>query len=153
MGAPSLKARPTATGIKLTDLSLGLKGMLLQGDASWDGAPGSTISWYKGKVAGKNLADVLKAWGYAPNVTSDSFELNADGRWPGSPAWVATKRYSGSLDATLRRGQFVEVEGGAQALGFLHRGGARALAGEQHALPCDGGLVGERAQGLQRGFV
>lgn len=116
VGGWSLKARPTATGIKLTDLSLGLKGMLLQGDASWDGAPGSTISWYKGKVEGKNLADVLKAWGYAPNVTSESFELNADGRWPGSPAWVATKRYSGSLDATLRRGQFVEVEGGAQAL-------------------------------------
>jgi len=116
VGAWSLKVRPTAAGIRLSDLSLGLKGMLLQGDGGWEGTPGSTSSWYKGHVEGKNLADVLKAWGYAPTVTSESFELNADGRWPGSPAWIALKRYSGSLDATLRNGQFVEVEGGAQAL-------------------------------------
>ncbi len=35
---------------------------------------------------------------------------------PGSPAWVATKRFSGTLDASLNKGQFVEVEGSAQAL-------------------------------------
>lgn len=116
IGGWSLKTRPTPTGTKLSDLSLGLKGMLLQGDGAWEGTPGSTSSSYKGKADGKNLADVLKAWGFAPSVTSDSFELNVDGRWPGSPAWIGVKRYSGSLDATLRRGQFVEVEGGAQAL-------------------------------------
>jgi len=59
---------------------------------------------------------VLKAWGYAPSTTSQDFELNVDGSWPGSPAWAALKRFSGSLDATLNRGQFVEVDGGAQAL-------------------------------------
>ena len=116
IGAWSLKVRPSPTGIQLLDLSLGLKGMLLRGVGSWDGTPGATISWYKGSVEGKNLADVLKAWGFAPSVTSESFELFADGRWPGSPAWIGLKRYSGSLDATLRSGQFVEVEGGAQAL-------------------------------------
>jgi uncharacterized protein (TIGR02099 family) len=116
VGAWALKARPTAAGVRLSDLSLGLKGILLQGDGGWEGAPGSTSSWYKGRVGGKNVADVLKAWGFAPTVTSDAFELNADGRWPGSPAWMGVKRYSGSLDATLRSGQLVEVEGGAQAL-------------------------------------
>ena len=116
VGAWALKVRPTATGIRLSDMSLGLKGLLLEGEGSWEGAPGSTASWFKGRMGGKNLADVLKAWGFAPTVTSESFELNVDGRWPGSPAWVGLKRYSGSLDATLRRGQFVEVEGGAQAL-------------------------------------
>ncbi|MGV8919137.1 MAG: YhdP family protein [Pseudomonas sp.] len=116
VGAWSLKSRPTPTGIRLSDLSMGLKGMLLQGEGSWEGAPGATRSWYKGRIEGKNLADVLKGWGFAPTVTSQSFELNVDGRWPGSPAWIGTKRFSGSLDATLRQGQFVEVEGGAQAL-------------------------------------
>ena len=116
MGGWALKVRPTATGIRLSDLSLGLKGLLLEGEGSWEGAPGSTGSWFKGRLAGKNLADILKAWGFAPTVTSESFELYVDGRWPGSPAWVGLKRYSGSLDATLRQGQFVEVEGGAQAL-------------------------------------
>lgn len=116
VGAWSLKTRPTATGIRFSDVSMGLKGLLLQGEGVWEGTPGATSSWYKGRLDGKNLADVLKGWGFAPTVTSEDFELSADGRWPGSPAWVALKRFSGSLDATLRQGQFVEVEGGAQAL-------------------------------------
>ncbi|KTC36937.1 hypothetical protein AO265_29470, partial [Pseudomonas sp. ABAC61] len=64
---------------------------------------------------GLNLG-MLKGWGFAPTVTSENFHLDVDGRWPGSPAWVGLKRFSGSLDATLNKGQFVEVEGGAQAL-------------------------------------
>jgi uncharacterized protein (TIGR02099 family) len=116
VGAWALKVRPSASGIRMSDMSLGLRGLLLEGEGSWEGAPGSSASWFKGRLGGKNLADVLKAWGFAPTVTSDSFDLHVDGRWPGSPAWVGLKRYSGSLDATLRRGQFVEVEGGAQAL-------------------------------------
>jgi uncharacterized protein (TIGR02099 family) len=116
IGAWSLKVRPTAKGIALNNLDLGLKGMVLQGTGGWEGQPGASNSWYKGRLGGKNLADVLKGWGFAPTVTSEDFHLDVDGRWPGSPAWVALKRFSGSLDATLRKGQFVEVEGSAQAL-------------------------------------
>ncbi|WP_277960894.1 YhdP family protein [Pseudomonas sp. RIT-To-2] len=116
MGAWALKIRPNGKGIALKDLDLGLKGISLVGQGSWEGAPGASASWLKGNLKGKNLADVLKAWGYAPSTTSQNFELNVDGSWAGSPAWAALKRFSGSLDATLNRGQFVEVEGGAQAL-------------------------------------
>ena len=116
IGAWALKLRPTAKGLAMNDLDLGLKGMQLQGAGGWEGAPGASGSWFKGRIEGKNLADVLKAWKFAPTVTSESFHLDADGRWPGSPAWIGLKRYSGSLDATLRNGQFVEIEGGAQAL-------------------------------------
>ena len=116
VGAWSLKIRPTAKGIALNTLDLGLKGILLQGSGGWEGTPGASASWYKGRISGKNLADVLKGWGFAPSVTSENFHMDIDGRWPGSPAWLATKRFSGSLDASLNKGQFVEVEGGAQAL-------------------------------------
>jgi uncharacterized protein (TIGR02099 family) len=116
VGAWSLKIRPTAKGIAFNSLDLGLKGILLVGSGGWEGPPGAGNSWYKGRISGKNLADVLKAWGYAPSVTSQTFHMDVDGRWPGSPAWVATKRFSGTLDATLNEGQFVEVEGSAQAL-------------------------------------
>jgi len=116
IGAWSLKVRPTAKGMAFNSLDLGLKGMVLQGSGGWEGEPGAATSWYKGRLGGKNLADVLKGWGFAPTVTSEEFHLDVDGRWPGSPAWVGPKRFSGSLDATLRKGQFVEVEGGAQAL-------------------------------------
>jgi uncharacterized protein (TIGR02099 family) len=116
VGAWSLKIRPTAKGIAFNSLDMGLKGMLLQGSGGWEGTPGASNSWYKGRISGKNLADVLKGWGFAPSVTSQDFHMDVDGRWPGSPAWVATKRFSGSLDASLNEGQFVEVEGSAQAL-------------------------------------
>ena len=116
VGAWSLKVRPTARGIALNSLDMGLKGILLQGSGGWEGAPGSSTSWYKGRISGKNLADVLKGWGFAPSVTSQEFHMDVDGRWPGSPAWLASKRFSGTLDASMREGQFVEVEGGAQAL-------------------------------------
>ncbi|RON37660.1 TIGR02099 family protein [Pseudomonas frederiksbergensis] len=116
VGGWSLKVRPTAKGIALNTLDMGLKGILLQGSGGWEGTPGATNSWYKGRISGKNLADVLKGWGFAPSVTSEEFHMDVDGRWPGSPAWLATKRFSGSLDASLNKGQFVEVEGSAQAL-------------------------------------
>ncbi|QLG95205.1 TIGR02099 family protein [Pseudomonas yamanorum] len=116
IGAWSLKVRPTAKGMAFNNLDLGLKGMQLKGAGGWEGAPGVSSSWYKGRLDGKNIADVLKGWGFAPTVTSEDFHLDVDGRWPGSPAWVGPKRFSGSLDASFRKGQFVEVEGGAQAL-------------------------------------
>ncbi|EPL09395.1 YhdP family protein [Pseudomonas sp. CF161] len=116
IGAWALKVRPTPKGMAFNSLDLGLKGMVLQGDGGWEGQAGASNSWIKGRLGGKNLADVLKGWGFAPTVTSEDFHLDVDGRWPGSPAWVGLKRFSGTLDATLRKGQFVEVEGGAQAL-------------------------------------
>ncbi|GLZ83974.1 TIGR02099 family protein [Metapseudomonas resinovorans] len=116
LGAWSFKARPSAKGVAFSELDLDLKGLKVSGTAGWEGAAEDSASWYKGRLEGKNLADVLKAWNFAPSATSERFRLDADGRWPGSPAWVSLKRFSGSLDASLRNGQFVEVEGGAQAL-------------------------------------
>ena len=59
---------------------------------------------------------MVKNWGFAPSVTSEDFHVDVDGRWPGSPAWIGLKRFSGTLDASLRKGQFVEVDGSAQVL-------------------------------------
>ncbi|BAU72634.1 YhdP family protein [Metapseudomonas furukawaii] len=116
LGAWSFKARPNARGLLFSDLDLDLRGLKVTGSAGWEGTAESSASWYKGRLEGRNLADVLTAWNFAPSATSERFRLDADGRWPGSPAWVSLKRYSGSLDASLSKGQFVEVEGGAQAL-------------------------------------
>ena len=116
IGAWSLKIRPTGDGIKFTDLNLGLKGLLLEGSGGWIGYADDSYSWYKGRLGGRNLADVLKNWGFAPSVTSESFHLDVDGNWPGSPAWIGLKRFTGTLDASLRKGQFVEVDGSAQVL-------------------------------------
>lgn len=116
IGAWSLKARPTAQGLRFSDIALDLKGLRVGGEAGWEGAPGDSRSWYKGRLQGDNLADILRAWGYAPSTTSERFRLDIDGNWPGSPAWLSLKRFTGTLDASLRKGQFVEVQGSASAL-------------------------------------
>ena len=116
LGAWSLNIRPTSRGIKLSSLNLGLKGLLLDGSGGWEGVAGASNSWYQGRLGGRNLADVLKNWGFAPSVTSENFHVDVDGRWPGSPAWIGLKRFSGTLDASLNKGQFVEVDGSAQVL-------------------------------------
>jgi uncharacterized protein YhdP len=104
VGGWSLKVRPTPKGIAFNSLDMGLKGILLQGNGGWEGAPGATNSWFKGRIGGKNLADVLKGWGFAPSVTSEEFHMDVDGRWPGSPAWLATKRFSGTPGCLVEQG-------------------------------------------------
>ena len=115
-GSVAVKLRPTSQGVALNDIDLNLKGLRIDGQAGWDGPVGRGGSWYKGRLSGADLADILKAWDFAPSVTSRSFRLDVDGRWPGSPAAIDLSRFSGSLDASLRSGRFVEVDGGAQAL-------------------------------------
>lgn len=112
LGAWSLKLRPVSGGVEFRDIDLDLKGLKVGGSGGWQAGQ----TWYKGRLEGGNLADVLQAWGYAPSVTSDSFRLDADGQWPGSPAWFAIARYSGSMRPRLRKGQFIEIDGSAQAL-------------------------------------
>ncbi|MGO1273140.1 MAG: YhdP family protein, partial [Pseudomonas helleri] len=70
LGAWSLNIRPTTRGINLNNLSLGLKGLLLEGSGGWEGVAGASNSWYRGRIGGGNLANVLQGWGFAPSVTS-----------------------------------------------------------------------------------
>ena len=116
LGAWSFNARPVADGVHFNGLELNLKGLSVTGRATWQQTANGVRTDYKGRLAGDDLADVLIAWGYAPTASSRDFHLDVDGDWPGSPAWFSMKRYSGSLDASLRRGQFSEVEGPASAL-------------------------------------
>ncbi|MGQ7959276.1 YhdP family protein [Pseudomonas sp. SP16.1] len=116
LGSWSLKARPEPDGVRFDELDLDLQGLRIGGSAGWRGAPGATRSWYKGSMQGEDLGKVLLAWGFAPSVTSERFRVDVDGNWPGSPAWLSLKRFSGRLEPSLRKGQFVEVQGSAQAL-------------------------------------
>ncbi|GAB3369345.1 YhdP family phospholipid transporter [Azotobacter armeniacus] len=116
LGAWSLKARPRPDGVHFSDLDLDLKGLRVLGSAGWRGLPGATRSWFRGRLQGGDLADVLLAWGFAPSATSEEFRVDIDGSWPGSPAALAMQRYTGSFDISLSKGQFREVEGAASAL-------------------------------------
>ncbi len=116
LGAWSFRTRPQAQGVLFDNLQLSLKGLNVSGQAGWQRSNGQVDSWYKGRLSGDNLSDVLLAWGFAPTVTSQSFQTDADLRWPGSPMALSLNRLSGDLDISFRNGQLVTVDGGAQAL-------------------------------------
>lgn len=116
LGRWSLKARPSSVGWAVSDLALDLKGLNIEGDAGWTRSAGADASWFRGRLHGGNLGQVLKAWGFAPTATSERFRLEVDGHWPGSPVAVRLANFSGTLDADLRNGQLAELQGSASAL-------------------------------------
>ncbi len=117
LGAWSFNARPISGGTRFDNVDLELKkGLKLTGALNWTGQAGNTTTAYEGRLDGRNLSEVLLAWGFAPTATSEDFRLGVNGNWPGSPAAVSLRGFSGQMDARLRRGAFVEVEGSASAL-------------------------------------
>lgn len=116
LGAWSLSTRPQAQGVLFDKLNVSVKGLTLTGQMGWQRANGQMHSWYKGRFAGANLKDVLLAWGFAPTITSESFRVDADMRWAGSPAVQGVAKLSGDIDIAFRKGQLVNVDGGSQAL-------------------------------------
>lgn len=116
LGAWSFNTRPQAQGVLFDKLQLSLKGLDVSGQAGWQRNNGQVGSWYKGRLSGDNLSDVLLAWGFAPTVTSQTFRTDANMRWAGSPMALSLDRLSGDLDINFRNGQLVTVDGGAQAL-------------------------------------
>ena len=116
LGAWSLNTRPQAQGVLFDQLDLSLKGLNVTGQMGWERVAGKMRSWYKGRLAGGQLSDVLVAWGFAPNITSESFRVDADLRWTGSPAVLSPSKLSGNLDISFRKGQLITFDGSAQAL-------------------------------------
>lgn len=53
---------------------------------------------------------MLKAWGFAPSASSEHFQVDIDGHWPGSPAALEAKNFSGLFRAHLQKGQFAELD-------------------------------------------
>ncbi|SEI63346.1 TIGR02099 family protein [Pseudomonas linyingensis] len=116
LGRWQFRSRPSANGARFDQLDLDLQGLRLDGSLDWQGVGLDSRSHYRGRLAGKDLADVLMAWGYTPSITSRGFEVEVDGNWPGSPAMAGLKHFSGSLAVQARQGQLLEVEGSATAL-------------------------------------
>lgn len=116
VGGWSFGLRPDDQGAAIQNLSLGLRGALLTGNAHWASAEGSPRTRYQGRIEGSNLGDVLLAWDFAPSLSSRRFRLDIEGSWPGSPAAVSLKGFSGVMGGNMENGQIREVQGGASAL-------------------------------------
>ena len=106
LGRWAVQLRPQKEGVAFTGLDVNLRGVRVNGSGTW--RLGQTT--YQGRLQGDDLGEVLNAWGFAPSVTSDNFRVDVEGHWPGSPAGLDIKRFSGILTPRFRHGRFVEVE-------------------------------------------
>lgn len=114
VGAVDLRLRPDSSGAKIRDLKVDLRGLQLNGELDWrDSGP---RSHFKGQLLAGNMGEVLKAWDYAPTLTSDSFAMQADLSWPGSPVFFALGRSTGQLQLQAKNGALQSGETGADAL-------------------------------------
>ncbi|WP_373185350.1 YhdP family protein [Halopseudomonas sp.] len=114
VGQLRFQMRPADAGARITGLDINLRGLKLAGDLDWYSAGPS--SRFRGTLETGDIGEVLQAWGYAPTVTSRRFSTTADLSWPGSPAFFALNRSSGSLQLDARNGTLQSGEGSVGAL-------------------------------------
>lgn len=114
VGRVSFQMRPGQQGADIRQLDVDLRGLRLTGELDWLSA--GPTSQFRGAVRAGDIGEVLRAWGYAPTVTSAQFATTADLAWPGSPAFFALSRSSGQLQLDARNGTLQSGEGSADAL-------------------------------------
>jgi uncharacterized protein (TIGR02099 family) len=114
VGAVDMRLRPDATGAKIHDINVNLRGLQLSGEMDWRET--GPRSHFKGQMLAGDMGDVLKAWGYAPTLSSRSFAMQADLSWPGSPIFFALGRSTGQFQLQAKDGALQSGETGADAL-------------------------------------
>lgn len=113
IGATAFNLQPDAAALNIKDIDLSLRGGLqILGSMRWD----ASRSRFDGTLAATDIGSVLSAWGYAPSLSSSSFGSQIALDWPGSPAWFALKRSSGSLSLQAENGTLDSGESSAEAL-------------------------------------
>lgn len=115
VGPVSFRMRPTDQGLTIEDANLALRGGLqLRGGLSWRDADQRTR--FEGSLSADDIGAVLRAWNYAPTLTSKRFAATTELEWPGSPAYFALKRSTGPLQLLARDGVLQSGESSADAL-------------------------------------
>ena len=113
VGAIAFNMQPADTALDISAIDLQLHGGLqVLGSMRWE--PARTR--FDGTLAARDIGKVLSAWNYAPTISSRHFNAQIGLDWPGSPAWFALKRSSGSLALQAEEGSLHSGETSADAL-------------------------------------
>lgn len=115
LGRWSFELRNTDDGVSFGPLDASYNGLaIVAEEVAWIRSTHRTE--VRGEVSGGNLAQILPRFDYAPSVESEAVELDVDLGWPGSPLNFDLARLTGSLDAVVTTGRFVEVDNGQGAM-------------------------------------
>ncbi|MCZ6888497.1 MAG: DUF3971 domain-containing protein [Gammaproteobacteria bacterium] len=115
LGSWRFGLRPTDDGLRITNLSAEIRGLHIEAteDMWWRRSDNSTH--FTGRVEGTDLSVILPQWDYAASIESESAWLTGDLTWPGSPLNVELNSLSGTIEAEIQQGRFLDIEQGAGA--------------------------------------
>ena len=113
-GAWSFKFRTGEGRALFTDLKADIRGLLVQSGSqvSWQLVDGEHHSRFTGDIRIPDLGDSLTRFGIASSIEGESFKLDADLTWPGSPAMIDIARLRGVINLHEGKGKFVQADAG-----------------------------------------
>lgn len=117
LGEVSFQTVPGADALSLEDLRIEAESFSARGDGAWSRTAGMERSRLRFELESRDVADSLRAFGYAVGVTGDDGRVSGRLEWPGAP-WRGEilPVLDGELELSLRDGSLREVEPGAGRL-------------------------------------
>ncbi|MEQ8954084.1 MAG: DUF3971 domain-containing protein, partial [Gammaproteobacteria bacterium] len=122
---------PQADGAEITDLAFDFRGLRLgmepvpqnlpqlEPSFTWSYDGENHHSSLSGVLLAANMADVLRANGFAPSLESSNASFVASLDWPGSPAFFSGDQLSGEMDVAIDNGRFLQGSSGNSALRLI----------------------------------
>ncbi|NRB37637.1 MAG: TIGR02099 family protein [Pseudomonadales bacterium] len=128
-GEWQFKLRSDETHLALVDLQASVKHLQLTGRETvkaslrWS-LGGDSKTEFTGRFSGENLADVLTAWGYGQEITSESAVFDVDVAWAGTPIDFEFNQLVGKTHFVWKNGSFSDVgssqSGALKVVGFFN---------------------------------
>ena len=105
---------PQADGVDLKSLSVASPGFDIHADGRWFQQPGGgQQTTLNVRLQSRDVQRTLQAFGYAPAISGDSGELQAELNWTGGPLAEILPVLNGKLHIKLRHGSLLELQPGA----------------------------------------
>ena len=115
-GSWKFDIRSTSKGITFQPLVANLQGLKIQSDEGVRWTRKDNRTAFKGTVAADDVGEVLKGFGYARSVETESMLTTAAVSWPGSPLNCELFGLRGEIDTRVKEGRFLDVSGSGNAL-------------------------------------
>lgn len=112
--AVSAQVLPSPYGLRVEGLAVSNNVLDFKGRLDWQWR-GGTSTRLRGNAASANVAGLLSAFGYAPNLVSPKASADFDLTWPGGPEALVVAGLDGRLALTVEQGRLLNISNTATA--------------------------------------
>ena len=107
---------PRNHGLEIADLSAQTRGLEISALQALQWNYDTNETYFNGRIHGEDLGNILQAWDFDASAESESFDIEADIKWVGSPFDIDIERTSGRIQLKSERGRFINVDQGGDVL-------------------------------------